>query len=305
MTELRTSGLRTLAMCGLIALVAACNTTPQRTPPPPKPIDVSEPPPPPPPPQQRARREQSSEQSTTTAGGFAPPSDNAAEVEVEEIPLDGGESMAELPDESAGAAQTQDGNKRAGGGSSLPPPVMVEITDEKDDDDAGGVVQLNAEPAAVDPAMVGPDMRIGAQTDDEQVAKLDGELNSQLSAFDERMRRARAAANSEREVLATANAGAPDGQIEGRGYRREQPPDIRGAGGAAASGTGLGNSPDLSGTNRAARGQIAVYAPPAGIADGGDDDIVARQLREAASKENDPVLREKLWEEYRKYKAGL
>ena len=31
-------------------------------------------------------------------------------------------------------------------------------------------------------------------------------------------------------------------------------------------------------------------------------DVVARQLREAAEKEKDPVLKEKLWEEYRKYK---
>ena len=33
------------------------------------------------------------------------------------------------------------------------------------------------------------------------------------------------------------------------------------------------------------------------------DDIVARQLREAAVAEDDPVLRERLWEEYRKYKG--
>ena len=32
-----------------------------------------------------------------------------------------------------------------------------------------------------------------------------------------------------------------------------------------------------------------------------DDDIIARQLREAALTEDDPVLRERLWEEYRKY----
>lgn len=35
-----------------------------------------------------------------------------------------------------------------------------------------------------------------------------------------------------------------------------------------------------------------------------DDDIVARQLREAAEKETDPELKEKLWDEYRKYKTG-
>jgi hypothetical protein len=37
----------------------------------------------------------------------------------------------------------------------------------------------------------------------------------------------------------------------------------------------------------------------------GYDDIVARQLREAAEKETDPELKKKLWEEYRKYKEGV
>lgn len=36
-----------------------------------------------------------------------------------------------------------------------------------------------------------------------------------------------------------------------------------------------------------------------------EDDIVARQLREAAEKETDPEIKEKLWEEYRKYKKGI
>jgi len=44
--------------------------------------------------------------------------------------------------------------------------------------------------------------------------------------------------------------------------------------------------------------------PPADIPDGRDDDIVARQIREAAEKETDPELREKLWDEYREYKTG-
>ena len=34
------------------------------------------------------------------------------------------------------------------------------------------------------------------------------------------------------------------------------------------------------------------------------DDIVARQLREAALAEDDPELRARLWDEYRKY-TGL
>jgi hypothetical protein len=43
---------------------------------------------------------------------------------------------------------------------------------------------------------------------------------------------------------------------------------------------------------------------PADIPDGSDDDIVARQLREAAQKETDSELREKLWQEYRDYKKN-
>lgn len=72
-----------------------------------------------------------------------------------------------------------------------------------------------------------------------------------------------------------------------------------GGGGARGAGSGVGRSPDLS-------GQIGVN--PNGTAPGavrgpltGDDAIVARQLREAAEREQDPVLKEKLWREYRKY----
>lgn len=36
----------------------------------------------------------------------------------------------------------------------------------------------------------------------------------------------------------------------------------------------------------------------------GDDDIIARQLREAAEKETDPVMKQKLWDEYRRYKQS-
>ena len=50
-------------------------------------------------------------------------------------------------------------------------------------------------------------------------------------------------------------------------------------------------------------GGEAQPAPP-DVGDGKDDDVVARQLREAAMKEKDPAIREKLWEEYREYKKS-
>ena len=40
---------------------------------------------------------------------------------------------------------------------------------------------------------------------------------------------------------------------------------------------------------------------PADIPDLVSEDIVAKQLREAALSEDDPELRERLWEEYRLY----
>ncbi|MEQ1581408.1 MAG: hypothetical protein ABL964_12500, partial [Steroidobacteraceae bacterium] len=62
-----------------------------------------------------------------------------------------------------------------------------------------------------------------------------------------------------------------------------------GGGGVGGGGQGGGSGPSTV---------------PAGIPDGSDDDIVARQLREAAMKETDPELRDKLWQEYRNYKKG-
>jgi hypothetical protein len=41
------------------------------------------------------------------------------------------------------------------------------------------------------------------------------------------------------------------------------------------------------------------------IGDGSDDDVVARQLREAAESETDQVLKEQLWNEYKKYKKSM
>ena len=43
---------------------------------------------------------------------------------------------------------------------------------------------------------------------------------------------------------------------------------------------------------------------PADIPDAKDDDIIARQLREAALQESDPELKEKLWAEYQRYKKS-
>ena len=56
------------------------------------------------------------------------------------------------------------------------------------------------------------------------------------------------------------------------------------------------------GDGSGAAGQASIPLPD-DIDDGQGDDIVLRQIREAAMREQDPQLREKLWQEYRRIKG--
>ncbi|MEQ8660898.1 MAG: hypothetical protein RLW62_08780, partial [Gammaproteobacteria bacterium] len=103
-------------------------------------------------------------------------------------------------------------------------------------------------------------------------------------------------------VTAETADGLTSGADDGRGSRATNP-ETRGAGGAGARGSGLGHTPDLSAAG-AGTPQPAPTPPSADVPEARDDDIVARQLREAAERERDPALREKLWREYRRYVGG-
>ncbi len=72
-----------------------------------------------------------------------------------------------------------------------------------------------------------------------------------------------------------------------------------GSSGGGGGGGAAGSSDPLAGMSE---GEIAKRTPD-DIEVIIDDDIVAKQLREAALAEDDPELRERLWEEYRKYKG--
>lgn len=71
-------------------------------------------------------------------------------------------------------------------------------------------------------------------------------------------------------------------------------PQTRG-GGIVVPPTATGRQGDFENT------QEETYPVPEDIPPGANDDVVARQLREAAMREPDPDLREKLWDEYRAY----
>jgi len=181
------------------------------------------------------------------------------------------------------------------------------------------------DPEQLEPA--GPVSFPGERTEQERVATLDGELGRSMSEFDELLLRemdelqrkrsgspdasgrsgggAGGAAGSEGEgegEATTQDGGRADGGGEpeqGREQEGEDQPQgdeeaAQSEGGDQQGSAQEGGRPGGQDPSRTASRD----APPADD----DDDIVARQLREAAEKETDPVLREKLWEEYRRYK---
>lgn len=172
-----------------------------------------------------------------------------------------------------------------------------------------------------------------APTKAEQVTELEGELGEALGEFDalllreERKLAARLPAEREggpvygdpRTAGGGYGAAAPGGQGEraGSGFpgTTGTSPSVDRAGGgetgtassaSGASQSGRETDSPAGGAGEGA-GRPAAQGPRNGMQsiEAGYDDIVARQLREAAEKETDPELREKLWEEYRKYKEGI
>jgi len=153
------------------------------------------------------------------------------------------------------------------------------------------------------------------QTQEERIAALDAELLEGLGEYDEKLLQ-----EQERVEAATPNnneagggggdgdgdgdggsGGSSDGGSDGQNTAAEEGEKADGSESAALGGqqqTGIRSSGGGPGNMEGIPGQ------PEDIPDGSDDDIVARQLREAAQKETDPELKKKLWEEYRKYKQG-
>lgn len=152
----------------------------------------------------------------------------------------------------------------------------------------------------------------GVMTAAERRAVLDGQLEKSYGTFDGMIIAERQKAESQANEAGSQVMGTGGG---GEGSEAEGAEGAEGTFGqpgsisvASASGGGGGNG-NVPGGAAARQGEYSntappTFAPPADIPSGDDDDVVARQLREAAMHEPDPVLREKLWDEYRKY-TGL
>jgi hypothetical protein len=159
-------------------------------------------------------------------------------------------------------------------------------------------------------------------TPEEQRDVLDGRLQVALAEFDDMLLEQQQALEEKQREDPVPGRGEPammgrsgsSGQSSGGGAgQRGRPGAEAGArGGDRTADNTTGGSPDAGGleggegSGGGVQGEATQGDPrvPKDVGDGSDDDVVARQLREAAMKEDDPELREKLWDEYREYKKS-
>jgi hypothetical protein len=149
----------------------------------------------------------------------------------------------------------------------------------------------------------------------DDIATLDRELNSSLAKFDDMLlqemeaihaksakkmqdlaEEAAEAAKRLREKGVEVNTSGSESSDETEESSTETDPNREAQKGEAGSETASGDNSRKSGGGPSRKDQRPI--------DYGDDDIVARQLREAAENETDPELKEKLWKEYEDYKKN-
>ncbi len=125
--------------------------------------------------------------------------------------------------------------------------------------------------------------------------ELDGELDAALEDFD-------GGILAEREIIRERS-----NETAGQGSALPLPSVDEGPGGGGNDSA----ADNPGGPTGVPRARNAPPAPVAGVGqipddipDAKDDDIIARQLREAAMQETDPDLKEKLWNEYRRYNGA-
>jgi len=141
----------------------------------------------------------------------------------------------------------------------------------------------------------------GTMTAAERAQVLDDRLQRGYEVFDGIILGERERAQA--EINANPTPGGPGGaasQASGGGGQQSSQPQTLPGGDIQSGSTQAGGLPASSSSSPAPE----TFPAPEDIPSGRDDDVVARQLREAAMREPDPELREALWEEYRRY-TGL
>jgi hypothetical protein len=159
------------------------------------------------------------------------------------------------------------------------------------------------------------DPKIPEEQTRDEVAALDRQLNASLSKFDSKllkeMDKIRDDSAGKMRVLAQEAAEAArrlrekgvDVNTSGSGSSVASPETETQGGEKTQAEQGTEGSQTAS-TEASRQGGEGSSREKQGRAGYEDDDIVARQLREAAENETDPELKEKLWKEYEDYKKS-
>ncbi len=131
--------------------------------------------------------------------------------------------------------------------------------------------------------------------------QLGEELDKSVGDFDEALgEEQRQVASVGRDTEGFGDGSSGSGGSIGLGEQEAGGSSGGSTGGAGAGGSG-GAGESQAGPLDGMSDQEIENRTPDDIVVNSFDDIVARQLREAALAEDDPELRERLWEEYRKY----
>ena len=153
----------------------------------------------------------------------------------------------------------------------------------------------------------------GSSGSGESVGDLDEQLDESLEDFDSSVGGAGKGDKPVIDILGGGGSGVPsdeplfeEGDLAGEGAVAEDSEIAERAGegpGGTTPTTGDGSGQSTGEGHIGGPGESGeVAAIPEDIDDGRGDDIVLRQIRDAAMREKDPKLREKLWDEYRRIK---
>ncbi len=159
------------------------------------------------------------------------------------------------------------------------------------------------------------DPRIPEEQTTDEVAALDRQLDASLNQFDAKLLKEM---DDIRDGSAEKMRDLAQEAAEAAKRLREKGVDVDTSGSESSEGSEgeAARNREQTQTEQSAKGSKSASTDssrPGGKGAGGadqgrapteDDDIVARQLREAAENETDPELKEKLWKEYDEYKKN-
>ena len=229
-------------------------------------------------------QEKKNKDSMTKKPTFSPPVKNAAFVEVEEISTEKDTSRKPANDRM-GEKQDREQSRRA-------------RTTSQDSSERKDLATENSNPQNTNnlkASLFSPTKgrRMQAKKSTGGIKVNIGLQKSHKNSMNQLLMTEKATEKESLGAPAEEDSGMSDAQI------------IYSGGGSAAPEVSSGDARSNKGSTYGAPNRVVGSEPESPSLLEKDDDIVARQLREAAESEKDAELSEKLWQEYKRYKSGL